>query len=140
MRDSVSIQVFIRAIEALPSDKPRDRPGIWYRTQKEHWLGWLGEYEGPGGYGRQVQSGRDARFAYNHIVNPQMLLWLNEAAGVDSSLVSASREAASNKTTMMAQSGAIRKIMPWKMVESALFNSQSAHPRSSARSSSVRSR
>ena len=25
---------------------------------------------------------RDARFAYNHIVEPKMLLWLIEAAGV----------------------------------------------------------
>ncbi|MBR0405923.1 MAG: hypothetical protein IJI68_12125, partial [Eggerthellaceae bacterium] len=22
--------------------------GVWYRSQKEHWLGWLSEYDGPG--------------------------------------------------------------------------------------------
>ena len=24
----------------------------WWSTQKEHWLGWLTEYNGPGYYGR----------------------------------------------------------------------------------------
>ena len=22
--------------------------GVWYKSQKEHWLGWLSEYDGPG--------------------------------------------------------------------------------------------
>lgn len=24
------------------------RNGVWYATQKQHWLGWLKEYDGPG--------------------------------------------------------------------------------------------
>ena len=30
------------------------------RAQKEHWLGWLGEYDGPGHYGRQTWEDRRA--------------------------------------------------------------------------------
>jgi hypothetical protein len=25
---------------------------VWYRAKKEHWLGWLGAYDGPGAYER----------------------------------------------------------------------------------------
>ncbi len=121
MSKSVSIKEFIRAIEALPSDEPHVTPGKWYRTQKEHWLGWLSEYGGPGAYGRKTTTKRDARFAYNHVVNPAMLLWLIEAAGIKPELVSAARENASQGTSMMAQSGAIRKVVPWSEIEKALW-------------------
>ncbi|OAN78364.1 hypothetical protein A8B82_10735 [Sulfitobacter sp. EhC04] len=50
----------------------------WYRSQKEHWLGWLAEYDGPGAYGRS-HAERDARFVYNHIQCAPMLFWLSEA-------------------------------------------------------------
>ena len=55
------------------------RSGIWnrrrasYATQKEHWLGWLSEYNGPGYYGRK-SSHRSAEFVYNHIVCPMPML------------------------------------------------------------------
>jgi hypothetical protein len=57
------------------------KQGTWssrdtsYTTQKEHWLGWLSEYNGPGYYGRK-NSCRSAEFVYNHIVCPPMVLWL----------------------------------------------------------------
>jgi hypothetical protein len=38
--------------------------GAWYRSQKEHWLGWLAEYDGPGAYGRSAKTPRDAQYAY----------------------------------------------------------------------------
>lgn len=55
---------------------------VWYRNQKEHWLGWLAEYNGPGAYGRK-NSNRDAKFIYNHFQCSPGLLWLAEASGVD---------------------------------------------------------
>jgi len=48
--------------------------------QKEHWLGWLGAHHGPGAYGRKSNAKRNAMYAYNHIVEFKMLLWLMEAA------------------------------------------------------------
>lgn len=30
---------------------------VWYTSQKEHWLGWLSEYDGPGAYDRKTHRG-----------------------------------------------------------------------------------
>ncbi len=120
MPESISIAEFRRAIERLPSDQPRSQPGVWYQTQKEHWLGWLHEYEGPGAYGRKPNQSRDAKFAYNHIVCPEMLLWLIQAAGVKQELVTAAQNAAATGTTMMQSAGAIRKQVSWSEVSAAL--------------------
>ena len=57
-----------------------------FGSQKQHWLGWLGEYDGPGYYGRKTWD-VTAEQVYIRIVNPSMLLWLAEAAGVEKSLV-----------------------------------------------------
>jgi len=80
LKRTISIAQFIRVIERLPSDQAIHDPRVWYTTQKEHWLGWLHEYDGPGAYGRIPGKQRDAKFAYNHIVEPKMLLWLIEAS------------------------------------------------------------
>jgi hypothetical protein len=56
--------------------------GVWYKSQKEHLLGWLSEYDGPGFYNRKTWEGRSAKYIYNHIGCPPMLFWLAEAAGV----------------------------------------------------------
>lgn len=117
---SISVADFRRMIERLPSDEPRSQPSVWYRTQKEHWLGWLSEYNGAGAYGRKSGQNRDARFAYNHIVCPEMLVWLIEASGVPRELVTAARVAAASGGTMMQRAGAIRRQVPWTEVFAAL--------------------
>jgi hypothetical protein len=123
MSNSVSIKKFLSAISNLPSDEPVTTPGKWYRTQKEHWIGWLNEYAGPGAYNRQTHTARDARYAYNHIVEPRMLLWLIEAAGVDKDLVSQAKRDFSQGTSLMQQSAIIRRIVPWDTVATALWGS-----------------
>lgn len=55
--------------------------GAWYRSQKEHWLGWLSEYDGPGAYGRTDATQRNGAYIYNHIQCAPMLFWLSEALG-----------------------------------------------------------
>jgi hypothetical protein len=70
------------------------RDGVWYTTQKQHWLGWLKEYHGPGYYGRK-NFRRSAEFAYNHIVCPPMVLWLGEASGVPKATVAMAKKASS---------------------------------------------
>jgi hypothetical protein len=97
-----------------------DGAGVWYASQKEHWLGWLGEYRGPGYYGRK-NFRRSAEFAYNHIVCPPMVLWRCEASGVAKLRVAkARRSAMSANTSLSARSAAIRKIIPWEMIENCL--------------------
>ena len=93
---------------------------VWYKSQKEHWLGWLSEYAGPGFYGRKTAN-RSAEYAYNHIVCPPMVLWLGEASGVDKSLVNAAKQAALKApASLPSKSAAIRQVIPWLIIEIAL--------------------
>ena len=126
MRDPISIRTFMTAIRGLRADRPVRDPGKWYLTQKQHWLGWLSEYEGPGAYRRQTGVKRDARFAYVHIVEPAMLLYLASASGVDRKLLAAARHASARGTTLMEKSGAIRALIPWETVAAALWRSYSS--------------
>jgi len=93
----------------------------WYGSQKEHWLGWLGDYVGPGAYGRK-NADRSAEFVYNHINCSPMVLWLGEASGVAKKLVRrAQRAALKAPSNMGSQCSAIRKIIPWAIIEARLM-------------------
>ena len=118
--ESVSIQQFIEVISTLPEDKPHGNPRVWYRTQKEHWLGWLRDYSGPGAYDRK-NSDRDAKYVYNHIANPGMLLWLITAAGVSSELMLTMGQALAATPDARTHVGIIRKHVPWSVVASKLW-------------------
>lgn len=95
--------------------------GVWYRTQKEHWLGWLSEYDSPGAYGRKTVAGRSAEFVYNHINCPPMVLWLAEAAGVSRrNVLAARRSALSARRSRGTHCAVLRKTIPWSMIEERL--------------------
>jgi hypothetical protein len=118
----VSVDEFISAIQSLPDDQEVYDPNKWYLTQKEHWLGWLGQYHTTGAYGRQTGVNRDARYAYNHIVEPKLLLYLIKAIPLEDTLIAAAEHACETSgKTMMAQSGAIRKVVPWSFIYQALW-------------------
>lgn len=96
------------------------RTGVWYGSQKEHWRGWLRGYHGPGYYKRKKWD-RPAEFAYNHLLCPPMVLWLGEASGVPKPRVAAARKAALSAASSLAtQCAAIRKVIPWELIESRL--------------------
>jgi hypothetical protein len=119
----VSISEFIKAIELLPEDESLDRQGIWYKTQRQHWLGWLDGYYGPGAYSRKNWK-RDARFVYNHVVCPGLLLYLIRAIPLSPDIVKAAEEASEHGTTQMEKAGAIRRVAPWSMIYQALFSAK----------------
>ena len=121
MPKEINLKQLIQAIQKLPSDKPQNFPGKWYRTQKEHWLGWLREYHGPGAYRRQVGKKRNAKFAYNRIVEYKMLLWLIKAAKINPRLVKAAQAASGRVNTMQEKSAAVRKHVSWKEVSAVLW-------------------
>ena len=50
MNKEVSIKELIQVFRRLPEDRRQNYPGKWYKKQKEHWLGWLSEYDGLGAY------------------------------------------------------------------------------------------
>lgn len=117
MENSISVDQFIKAIKRLPEDDQQVVHGVWYKTQKEHWLGWLREYDGPGAYGRIPGKNRDARYAYNHVVCPEMLMYLIRVIPLRPDLVTAAEKAYAAGSTMMEKSGAIRKVVPWEEVD-----------------------
>ncbi len=121
MTKTKTIVQFIHAIRFLPSDVQVDDSEVWYKTQKEHWLEWLKGYQGPGGYGRKVDKERDARFAYNHVVDPEMLLWLISAAGSKPNLVNSAHRAAAHGKTLQQKSAAVRRLVPWEELVETLW-------------------
>jgi len=105
---------------ALMARRQWNAKGVWYKSQKEHWLGWLSEYDGPGFYNRQ-NAKRSAQFVYNHINCAPMVLWLGEASGISKTKVfKAKRAALSAGSALSSQCAAIRKVIPWRMIEAIL--------------------
>lgn len=124
-----SICWFIRAIEALPSDAPVPLGTSGYNkytTQKAHWLGWLNPSARTGTYPRRDVPGRDAKYVYNHIVEPKLLLWLIAASGLSQSIVQAAHEAAASASSMAGQSASIRRVVPWATLCDHLSRQQRA--------------
>jgi hypothetical protein len=91
----------------------------WQR-QREHWLNWLEGYDGPGHYRRREWK-RSASFIYNNLKSPVMTLWLGAAVGVPKTKVrEAERAVKSAKANRAMQCAAIRKLIPWTMIEPLL--------------------
>ena len=130
MDDSIGIRDFLIAISRLPEDRPVRNPNKWYSTQKEHWVGWLLEYNGPGAYGRKTRNGRDAKFVYNHVVQPEMLVYLAWASGVSRAKVAAARKVLGTRQPLMRQAASIRRLIPWEIVAAALWPGHSLTPTS----------
>jgi hypothetical protein len=108
------------AFEAELSKTTESLRKAWYSDQREHWLGWLKEYDGPGYYGR-ADWDVDAKTVYNRVGNPAMVLWLGEAAGVSTKrLKEAAAKALDLRGSFPRQCGAIREVIPWILIEEHL--------------------
>jgi hypothetical protein len=119
-----------RAVSKLPENTPL--ASRWptppsSTSHKEHWDGWLRDYDGPGYYNRTVlKKPRSMAYIFGHVHCSPMLLWLAEAADVDKGLV---REAnrvmrrvvdAGLSDSNPKTANAVRKIIGWPLVEAAL--------------------
>ncbi len=91
----------------------------WYRNERQHWIGWLREYDGPGAYDRRDHA-RDARGVYQRIQCPTMLFWLAEAAGVPEARLRTAANAVCATDSGPEQCGALRLVIPWTVIESRL--------------------
>lgn len=95
--------------------------GAWYRSQKEHWLGWLREYDGPGAYGRGTSTPRRASYVWTHIQCAPMLFWLAEALDAPQATLNVAFEAVINAPGKGAsQCAALRKILLWSDIDALL--------------------
>jgi hypothetical protein len=87
-----------------------------HANQREHWLSWLREYNGPGYYSR-CHWDRPAEFVYNHIQCAAMLHWLGEAIGVPKgTLTRAAKETLRAGRNGAAQCAAVRTHIPWQLI------------------------
>ena len=119
-----STEWLTEVIKKLPADKEMSygtQGYSRYHTQKAHWLGWLTKKPGAK-YFRQDAPKRGAKFVYNHIMEPKMLLWLISASGLQIELVEQAKEASLNKKSMASSCAAIRKVVPWQILEMYLNN------------------
>jgi hypothetical protein len=93
------------------------------RTQQEHWMGWVRDIlERLSYYPRIKRKGPNttAECVYNQIKSAPMLLWLGESAGVPQKIVASAIVAFRHaKPDGSSKCGAIRKVMPWALVEAA---------------------
>ena len=104
-----SVEGFIEAIRNLKSDQ----------LEKKHWIGWLNEYDEPDYSERGMK--RSAKLAYNDMTSAVMLLWLIEAAHVDTDLVQLAVANCEKFDDVHQQCEAIRKQVPWSALERALW-------------------
>jgi hypothetical protein len=98
--------------------------GIWYSSQKEHWLGWLSEYSGPGAYNRAPDKKRTAEYAYNHLNCAPMLFWLAEAIGVQKAVLLKAKGATLRAKAKGSHRGILRRAIPWSDVAQRLTATQ----------------
>lgn len=109
-----------RQLYPMPVDGRAPRKN-WYRSEKEHWLGWLDEYQGPGAYGRQDQATDDAQKVYNRVQSAPMLLWLAEAARIEKlALSKAIAEVKAAGRSGASQCAALRRVIPWSAIAERL--------------------
>jgi hypothetical protein len=119
---SHSITQLLAAVHRLSASTPEaDKLPTSYPSHQDHWVRWLEEYNGPGYYGRQDWD-RDARFVYQHLNNPEMIIWINEAAGEDRATIEEAvavlRRAGKRRQTTAA---AVRAVLPWSRTAELLF-------------------
>lgn len=113
-------------VRELPERTPISDTVPWsdhHHSHKEHWEKWLDEYESPGYYNRRYTGGRDAAFIYNHLQCGEMLVWLAEAAGVNTTAVktAAALIQAREIKSRPALCKQVRLILPWSTVCPALM-------------------
>lgn len=120
---SYSIRELLTAVRRLPATMPdSDRLSKGsYASHKEHWIGWLSEYDGPGFYDRSNWK-VDARTVYQRLNNGHMIVWLNEAAGEDPSLIRRTiREMKQGGPRKQTIAKIARSFLPWEGAASLLF-------------------
>jgi len=124
MNEALDIRDLLVAISRIPEGRRMKSDSVWYESQKEHWIGWLLGYQGPGAYGRKRHDVSDAKSVYNRLVCPEMLLYLAKGSGVSAKLMrEASKAERKAGPTPMAKCKAVRAHVPWSVVLQALLHS-----------------
>ncbi len=119
----ISIGKLRKRIEQLnPCRALRGKRHEW-TNHEDHWLLWLKDYHSPGAYGHKIKHGRDAKFCYNHVLNPVMLLYIIRHSGMSKRLISQAIKAAASKPNWAEMVAVIRETVPWDLVAEKLWPS-----------------
>ncbi len=97
----------------------------WYRSQKEHWLGWIVFQEYKAQMSQRELSSIPAKERWRGLNCIPMMFWLAEAAGVHTDLLAeaeaiAEMEAVAKTFDCPQHGKAMRKVLPWPILETAL--------------------
>lgn len=129
MSEEITNRQMVRVFRRLPEFTPvqerldpqrgtgPDR-GTWYRSQKEHMVGWFTgqSTRGAGAYTRATPN-TSAKTAYNRLQCPPAIVWIAEALGADEATVEQAIAAQLAEKDHRRQSGAVRRVLPWSLVE-----------------------
>jgi hypothetical protein len=118
------IAQFIKAVKGLSIATPQsdrlDQP-TGHDGFEDRWISRLEEYLTPGYYDRK-NAVDDAKWAYQHLANGGMIVWLNGAAGENPRIISAAIEAREPPQT---EAKYARRVLPWGDVAELLFKPKS---------------
>ena len=137
--NTLSIQELLQYVADYPTSPPRTVAleqkiqigtgfhGKWYRSQKEHWLGYLG-------YKRAlwISKGRgdyfleNAKGYWNRTHCFPMLFWLAECAEVEPGILDEAELVAQEVTSKIradhpSHGKAAREVLPWTLVEQKIM-------------------
>lgn len=119
-----TIAQFIAAIKGLRQQTPQSDQfplPAGHTSFKSQWLGWLEEYLTPGYYDRK-NAVDDAEWAYQHLNNGRMIVWLNEAAGENPRIIHAAIVAMDGREPLQTEAKYARRVLPWESAAGLLFN------------------
>jgi hypothetical protein len=112
----------VRRLPATMPESDRLSKGS-FASHKDHWIGWLEEYDGPGYYDR-ADWNRNARHIYQHLNNANMIVWINEAAGESPTKIKlAIREMQRAGSRKQTAAKIARTVLPWERAATLLFKS-----------------
>lgn len=99
--------------------------GKWYRSQRDHWLGWLVVQECTARKAGLDPASRSARIVWQRLNCSPMMFWLAETAGVNPDSLYRASQAAVAAAHINPKDGAphgkmMREHLPWDVVDSAV--------------------
>jgi hypothetical protein len=96
-----------------------NQSGISHKNQGEHWIGWLNGYKGAGFYNRKDNK-RSPEYIYNHVMCPQMIVWLAEVSGLTNELLDNATKEALKSEKYQTQCAVLRKHISWSKIMDSL--------------------
>jgi hypothetical protein len=151
--DTLVIEVLLRYIAGYPATPPRTIAleqeirigagfhGKWYRSQQEHWLGYVGYKRAQWAAQGKNYDLEKAKSHWSRTHCFPMLFWLAECAGVDSDILEMAEVAARSVAAVIgsdhpSHGKAAREALPWSLVEQAILSKEPELDLANARSAS----